>query len=117
MFFPGSRYANAGTYQVTAPDGTTVTATRLPLPASSGLLGWYKRAAAERLDLLALNFLGDPTGPEAWALGWTNGAVSLDALAAHGARRDPGCHPVRLIRLGKPSVSTPGPDQRHRRRG
>jgi hypothetical protein len=81
MFFPGSRYANAGTYQVTAPDGTTVTATRLPLPASSGLLGWYKRAAAERLDLLALNFLGDPTA--AWALGWTNGAVSLDALAAH----------------------------------
>jgi hypothetical protein len=81
MFFPGSRYANAGTYQVTGPDGTTVTVTKLPLPASSGLLGWYKRAAAERLDLLALNFLGDPT--VAWALGWANGAVSLDALAAH----------------------------------
>jgi hypothetical protein len=92
MFFPGSRYANAGTYQVTAPDGTTVTATKLPLPAGSGLLGWYKRSAGERLDLLAANFLGDPTA--AWALGWTNGAVSLDALAAREYLMIPPATPV-----------------------
>jgi hypothetical protein len=92
MFFPGSRYANTGSYQVTAPDGTTVTATKLPLPAGSGLLGWYKRSAAERLDLLASNFLGDPTA--AWALGWTNGAVSLDALAAHESVAIPAARPA-----------------------
>ena len=81
MFFPGSRYAATGTYQVAAPDGTTVTAARLPLPNPAPVLGWYKRSAGERLDLLAANYLGDAT--DAWALGWTNHAMSLDALAAH----------------------------------
>lgn len=81
MFFPGSRYAATGTYQVTAPDGTIRTAARLPLPNPAPVLGWYKRSAGERLDLLAANYLGDPTA--AWGLGWTNGAMSLDALAAH----------------------------------
>lgn len=80
MFFPGSRYANAGTYQAVTPDGGTVTATRLPLPVPGTVRGWYRRSAGERLDVLAAGFLGDPT--QAWALGWTDGSVSLDALAA-----------------------------------
>jgi hypothetical protein len=81
VFFPGSRYANTGTYQVTLPDGSTVAAARSPLPAPGTLIGWYKRSANERLDLLASNYLGDPT--QAWGLGWTNDAMTLDALAAH----------------------------------
>lgn len=81
MFFPGSRYYTTGTYQVTLPDGTVLTAARLPLPVRAPVLGWYKRSAGERLDLLAMNYTGDAT--QAWALGWTNDAVSLDALAAH----------------------------------
>jgi hypothetical protein len=80
VFAPGSRYADAGTYQVTTPDGRTVTATRLPLPAPRPALGWFRRSAEERLDLLAAAYAGDPTA--AWQLGWTNNAVSLDALAA-----------------------------------
>ncbi len=81
MFFPGSRYIATGTYQVTLADGTVVTAARLPLPAGRPVLGWYRRTSGERLDLLAANFVDDATG--AWQLGWTNAAVSLDALAAH----------------------------------
>jgi hypothetical protein len=81
MFHPGSRYADAGTYQVTRQDGTVVTVTRLPQPpAVPVVLGWQRRADGERLDLLAAHFLGDPTA--AWALGFANGAMVLDALAA-----------------------------------
>lgn len=80
MFAPNSRYAAAGTYQVTGPDGTAVTATRLPLPDPRPVLGWHRRAVGERLDLLAAHFVGDATA--AWTLGWTNDAMSLDALAA-----------------------------------
>jgi hypothetical protein len=81
MFAEGSRYAKAGTYTVTLPDGTPVTVTRIPLPVEGAALGWHRRTDAERLDLLAYHYLGDATA--AWLLGWTNGAVSLDALAAH----------------------------------
>jgi hypothetical protein len=81
VFSPGSRYANAGTYQVTTADGTVVTATRLPLPDPLPVLGWHRRTSGERLDLLAATYVGDATA--AWTLGWTNGAMSLDALAAH----------------------------------
>jgi hypothetical protein len=81
MFHPGSRYADAGTYQVTRPGGAVVTATRLPLPPTAPVvLGWQRRADGERLDLLAAHFLGDPTA--SWALGFANAAMVLDALAA-----------------------------------
>lgn len=79
MFHSGSRYAGAGTYQVTRPDGTAVTVARLPVPANMPLLGWHRRTEGERLDLLAAHYLGDPTA--AWALGVANGAMVLDALA------------------------------------
>lgn len=81
MFAPGSRYQNAGTYTVTLPDGTEVTVTKLPLPQRAPLAGWHRRAQSERLDLIAYSYLGDATA--AWQLGWANGAVVLDALAAH----------------------------------
>jgi hypothetical protein len=81
MFDPSSRYANAGTYVVTLADGTPVTLTRIPPPLGPSTLGWHRRAQSERLDLLAWHYLHDATA--AWKLGWTNGAMSLDALASH----------------------------------
>jgi hypothetical protein len=81
MFFPGSRYQNAGTYQVTGPNGSPVTATVLPLPTARTIAGWYPVVAGERLDLVAYQFLSDPTAT--WVLCDTNGSVVPDALAAH----------------------------------
>ncbi len=81
MFAPGSRYANTGTYVVTLPDGTRVTVAKSPLPVRAPITGWHRRAEGERLDLLAHQYLGDATA--AWRLGFDNGAVVLDALAAH----------------------------------
>jgi hypothetical protein len=81
MFTTGSRYLTVGTYQVTLADGTQVTVARSPLPQTTSVLGWHRRAQGERLDLLGYQYLGDAT--MAWRLGWENGAVVLDALAAH----------------------------------
>ncbi len=81
MFAQNSRYAAAGTYPVMLGDGRTVTVTKVPLPQPPPVLGWHRRTEAERLDLIAYQYLGDAT--RAWTLGWTNGAVVLDALAAH----------------------------------
>ena len=53
MFFPGSRYANAGTATVTRADGTIVTVTKLPLSAQNPLLGFHRRLGGQRLDLIA----------------------------------------------------------------
>jgi hypothetical protein len=88
VFAQNSRYAAAGTYTVILPDGRTVTATRIPLPQRPPILGWHRRAEAERLDLVAYQYLGDAT--RAWTLGWSNGAVVLDALAAHDLIAIPG---------------------------
>lgn len=88
MFAQNSRYAAVGTYAVTLPDGRTVTVTRIPLPQRQPVLGWHRRTEAERLDLIAYRYLGDAT--RAWTLGWTNGAVVLDALAAHDLIAIPG---------------------------
>jgi hypothetical protein len=81
VFAQNSRYATAGTYTVTLPDGRVATVTRIPLPQQPPTLGWHRRAEAERLDLIAYQYLRDAT--RAWTLGWSNGAVVLDALAAH----------------------------------
>lgn len=81
MFDSSSRYANAGTYTVTLPDGTPVTVTRTPLPRPEPVLGWHRRDDGERLDVVAYRQLGDATA--AWRLGWTNDAMVLAALAAH----------------------------------
>jgi hypothetical protein len=81
MFSQTSRYYNAGTYVVTLADGTQVTVTRIPPSQPPPVQGWHQRTAAERLDLLAFQYVGDPTA--AWQLGWANDAVVLDALAAH----------------------------------
>jgi hypothetical protein len=79
MFFPGSRYYNLGTYQVEKQDGTTVTVTELPLPASPPLLGAYPRQNRQRLDLIASHFLKDATA--FWRLCDANDSLVPDALS------------------------------------
>ncbi len=81
MFFPGSRYAKAGTYIVTLPDGRQVAATRLPLPAVGSLIGYHRRQEGQRLDLIAYRYLADATA--FWRLCDANDAMLPDALAAH----------------------------------
>jgi hypothetical protein len=81
VFDANSRYANAGSYIITLPDGTPVKVTRIPLPRQRAVLGWHRRADRERLDLIAFQHLRDATA--AWQLGWVNDAMVLDALARH----------------------------------
>ena len=80
MFFPGSRYAATGTYPVARPDGTTVPAARLPLPGPALVLGYHRRLAGQRLDLIAAHYLADAT--QFWRLCDANGSVVPDTLAA-----------------------------------
>jgi hypothetical protein len=80
MFAPSSRYAAVGTYQVTLADGTVVTVTRIPARPPGQVLGWHRRDAEERLDLVAYRYLGDPTA--AWVLCDANNAMVPEALAA-----------------------------------
>jgi hypothetical protein len=88
VFAANSRYAEAGTYLVTLPDGTVVTVTRIPRPAAQRPVGWYPRGDAERLDVIAYRFLDDAT--KSWLLCDVNDAMSPDALAAHDRIGIPG---------------------------
>lgn len=80
MFFPGSRYASERTYMVTKPDGTQVTAVRIPLPRGGRLRGFHRRQEGQRLDLLAHHYLADATA--FWRLCDASDTPSPDALAA-----------------------------------
>ncbi len=79
MFFPTSRYAKAGTYSVTGPDGTPVLVTRIPRPLESPLAGYHRRHEGQRLDLIAAHYLSDATA--FWQLCDANDAVVPDALS------------------------------------
>lgn len=80
MFSANSRYANLGTYSVALAGGATVVATILPLPASRPPIGFYRRLASDRLDLLAYRYLTDATA--SWKICESNNAMVPDALAA-----------------------------------
>jgi len=81
MIFPGSRYQNTVSYQVTRTDGTVVAVLRLPLPGPAVVQGYYQRGGAgQRLDVIANYFLNDATA--FWQLCDANNAVVPDALAA-----------------------------------
>ncbi|MEO8597306.1 MAG: hypothetical protein ABI759_28565 [Candidatus Solibacter sp.] len=80
MFFKGSRYEKLDRYTVTTLDGRQVTATRLPLPASSVLLGYHSRREGQRLDHIASRYLNDAT--TFWRLCDANNAIVPGALAA-----------------------------------
>lgn len=81
MFSSTSRYADAGTYQVTLADGSAVVVTRIPRRAAPNPIGWHRRSENERLDVIAYQFLDDAT--RTWALCDANDAIAPDALAAH----------------------------------
>ena len=81
MFSSNSRYADAGTYTLTLPDGTTVTATRIPAPSNAPLVGYHIRLDGRRLDLIAARYLTDATA--FWRLCDANNSVAPDALASH----------------------------------
>jgi hypothetical protein len=78
MFPPSSRYAKAGTYQARLPNGRVATALVLPGPRSPAPIGYHPRAVGDRLDLIAVKYLNDPTG--FWRLCDANGALAAGAL-------------------------------------
>ncbi len=78
MFFPNSRYAATGTYVVTRADGRIVTVAILPLPLANRPVGFHRRLDGQRLDLIAANYISDPT--TFWRLCDANNSVSPDAL-------------------------------------
>lgn len=80
MFFAGSRYAAAGSYVFTDAAGRKLALTRIPLPAPAPLRGFLRRVQERRLDLVAYEFLHDPTA--FWKLCDSNNAVSPAALLA-----------------------------------
>ena len=81
MFFPNTRYANAGTYLV-RDRGRTVVAVRFPVPRHPVVRGFHPRTDALRLDAIAAYYLGDATA--FWQLCDASGALAPDALTARG---------------------------------
>ena len=80
MFAPDSRYSAQGTYTVTLPDGTQVTAVLPPGPLTTPIIGYHQRTGEERLDLVATRYLNAPTA--FWRLCDANNAMLGGALAA-----------------------------------
>lgn len=78
MFPPSSRYAKAATYQARLPNGEAVTALVIPGPRFPPLVGYHPRAVGDRLDLIAVKYLNDPTG--FWRLCDANDAPVAGAL-------------------------------------
>lgn len=80
MFASDSRYAGQATYTVTLPGGTQVTAVVPPLPGAVPLAGYAKPPSGERLDLVAVQYLNEPSG--FWRLCDANNAMLAGTLAA-----------------------------------
>jgi hypothetical protein len=80
MFTPASRYYTASTYQAVLPNGTVVTALVIPGGRSPAPIGYHPRAFGDRLDLLTVKYLNDPTG--FWRLCDANNSMVADALEA-----------------------------------
>ncbi|HEY3551212.1 MAG TPA: hypothetical protein VGK69_09205 [Gaiellaceae bacterium] len=80
MFPPASRYHTAATYQAVLPGGAVVTALVVPGPRSPAPIGYHPRAVGDRLDLLAVRYLNDPTG--FWRICDANNAPVAGALEA-----------------------------------
>jgi hypothetical protein len=74
---------NQPTVTVTLPDGTQTAIVVPPLPPAPGqvpLAGYHQRSGAERLDLLAAQYLNAPTG--FWRLCDANNCMFASSLQA-----------------------------------
>jgi hypothetical protein len=84
VYPPDSRYVNQPTVTVVLPDGTqaaiVVPPLPNPVPDQVPLAGYHQRSGAERLDLLAAQYLNAPTG--FWRLCDANNSMLAGALAA-----------------------------------
>ena len=81
MFTSTSRYYTAATYQARVPNRSSpVTALVIPGTRSPAPIGYHPRAVGDRLDLLAVKYLNDPTG--FWRLCDANNAMVAGALEA-----------------------------------
>ena len=82
MLFKGSRYEKVGVYQVTLPNGQTVSALgiRFVPDTPAGYLHTFR--ADERLDLLAYNFYRNPE--KFWLIADANTEMDPDDLLEPG---------------------------------
>lgn len=78
MFPFSSRYANAVTYQAQLPNGTVATALVIPAPRFPAPIGYHQQTVGDRLDLIAVKYLNDPTG--FWRLCDANDSLVAGAL-------------------------------------
>jgi hypothetical protein len=78
LFSPSSRYVKAATYKASLPTGGVVTALVLPGPRSPAPIGYHPTALGDRLDLIAVKYLNDPTG--FWRLLDTSNSLAAGAL-------------------------------------
>jgi hypothetical protein len=79
VFFPNSRYIDAGTMEVPGPTGRPVRVTRMPVRPAPVIRGDHRRHEGQRLDHLAAHYLADPT--LFWRVCDASDAVVPDALA------------------------------------
>jgi len=78
VFFPNSRYIDAGTMKVAGPTGKPVRVTRIPVRPTPAILGDHRRHEGQRLDHLAAHYLADPT--LFWRVCDASDAIAPDAL-------------------------------------
>jgi len=80
MFPPASRYHTAATYQAVLTSGEVAIALVIPAPRSPAPIGYHPRSVGDRLDLLAVRYLNDPTG--FWRICDANNAPVAGSLEA-----------------------------------
>lgn len=78
MFGKESRYVQQPTYTVKDSRGRDVRVVTSPSRPTQSLLGLHKRRAGQRLDLLAYQYLDDPTG--FWKICEINDVMRSDML-------------------------------------
>jgi hypothetical protein len=82
MIFKGSRYQNAGSYQVTGADGRQQNALKIRFipPTRAGFLHTF--TADERLDIVAYKFYRNPE--KSWLIADANGEMDPEDLLEPG---------------------------------
>ena len=88
LYPPQSRYYNIATVEIQLAGGRAVRHLRrrfLPDPAALVLLGHHRVVDSDRLDNLAVRYLGDPL--QSWRFGDSNLTLRLETLVAETGRR------------------------------